>query len=191
MTEYPWYKLVPPTEPLTQGDIIPNCPVFTIKEDPDAPLEELGAIATAQAVDCFVLTQACDLAQNPVLFITLAPVYSLDAYKGRWEAARQAMGKSTNAEAWGNFREALRKNFVVNLVLLHESKAEDGKILLPYQVVDFQEIYTLPRTFLQKWVEKKTAERSRLLPPYREHVSQAFARYFMRIGLPQDVPPFA
>lgn len=26
--------------------------------------------------------------------------------------------------------------------------------------------------------------RNILMPPYREHLSQAFARYFMRVGLP-------
>jgi hypothetical protein len=26
-------------------------------------------------------------------------------------------------------------------------------------------------------------------PPYREHLSQAFARFFMRVGLPQPVDP--
>jgi len=30
----------------------------------------------------------------------------------------------------------------------------------------------------------------RLLSPYREHLSQAFARFFMRVGLPVDIPPF-
>ena len=30
--------------------------------------------------------------------------------------------------------------------------------------------------------------RKRLLPPYREHLSQSFARYFMRVGLPTDIP---
>jgi hypothetical protein len=33
-------------------------------------------------------------------------------------------------------------------------------------------------------------DRLRLLPPYREHLSQAFARLFMRVGLPADIPPF-
>ena len=26
--------------------------------------------------------------------------------------------------------------------------------------------------------------------PYREHLAQAFARYFMRVGLPVDIPAF-
>jgi len=38
---------------------------------------------------------------------------------------------------------------------------------------------------------KQKDQRLRLLPPYREHLSQAFARFFMRVGLPSDIPPFA
>jgi hypothetical protein len=26
--------------------------------------------------------------------------------------------------------------------------------------------------------------------PYREHLAQSFARYFMRVGLPVNIPPF-
>jgi len=37
---------------------------------------------------------------------------------------------------------------------------------------------------------KKKDKRLRLLPPYREHLSQAFARFFMRVGLPVDIPEF-
>jgi hypothetical protein len=29
----------------------------------------------------------------------------------------------------------------------------------------------------------------RLCPPYREHLAQAFARFFMRVGLPIPIPP--
>jgi hypothetical protein len=29
-----------------------------------------------------------------------------------------------------------------------------------------------------------------LPPPYREHLAQAFARYFMRVGLPHDAKAF-
>jgi len=33
-------------------------------------------------------------------------------------------------------------------------------------------------------------ERVRLSPSYREHLAQAFARFFMRVGLPVDITPF-
>ena len=30
----------------------------------------------------------------------------------------------------------------------------------------------------------------RLLSPYREHLAQALARFYMRVGLPVDIPAF-
>ena len=30
-----------------------------------------------------------------------------------------------------------------------------------------------------------------LLSPYKEHLAQAFARFFMRVGLPADIPKFS
>jgi hypothetical protein len=41
---------------------------------------------------------------------------------------------------------------------------------------------------LREYVKDK--KRIRLLPPYREHLSQAFARHFMRVGLPSGIPQF-
>jgi hypothetical protein len=38
--------------------------------------------------------------------------------------------------------------------------------------------------FLESLLVQRNRARFRLLPPYREHLSQAFARFFMRVGLP-------
>jgi hypothetical protein len=54
-------------------------------------------------------------------------------------------------------------------------------------VVDFLELYTLPRGLLEALLRSRGVPRVRLLPPYREHLSQAFARFFMRVGLPQPI----
>jgi hypothetical protein len=56
------------------------------------------------------------------------------------------------------------------------------------RVVDFRSLFTLPLSFLRE--QAKSAKRVRLFPPYREHLSQAFARFFMRVGLPVDIPAF-
>ena len=48
----------------------------------------------------------------------------------------------------------------------------------------------VPRAFLEDLIAERGTKRLRLLPPYREHLSQAFARFFMRVGLPVDIPPF-
>jgi len=55
-----------------------------------------------------------------------------------------------------------------------------------YLVVDFKNVYGIHYSTLENIVKKQN-KRIRLLPPYREHLSQAFARYFMRVGLPQDI----
>jgi hypothetical protein len=55
------------------------------------------------------------------------------------------------------------------------------------RVVDFHQVYTAPREFLESVLKSRAQGRLRLLPPYREHLSQAFARFFMRVGLPSGV----
>jgi hypothetical protein len=55
------------------------------------------------------------------------------------------------------------------------------------RVVEFGSVFTLPLSFLMTRLQNEP-ERLSLQPPYREHLAQAFARFFMRIGLPQDIP---
>jgi hypothetical protein len=57
------------------------------------------------------------------------------------------------------------------------------------RIVDFRALVTLPLAYLRTRIAT-TAQRLRLNPPYREHLSQAFARFCMRVGLPVDIPPF-
>jgi hypothetical protein len=56
-------------------------------------------------------------------------------------------------------------------------------------VVDFREIYSLPFDYLAERTNL-LGRRWRLRSPYLEHFSQAFARFFMRVGLPSTIPPF-
>ena len=77
----------------------------------------------------------------------------------------------------------LRKGHLPGYHLLN--KDTDLKIN-DYIVVDFRNVYGVEINNLKDIAEKQE-NRIRLLPPYREHLSQAFARYFMRVGLPQDI----
>jgi hypothetical protein len=56
-------------------------------------------------------------------------------------------------------------------------------------VVDFGQIFSLPPSYLQHRAQQ-LGNRWRLSSPFLEHFSQAFARYFMRVGLPSSIPPF-
>src|SRR4051812_10031136 len=48
-------------------------------------------------------------------------------------------------------------------------------------------VHTVPRAFLDTLIADRAAKRLRLLPPYREYLSQPFARFFMRVGLPTPI----
>ncbi len=84
-------------------------------------------------------------------------------------------------------KESLRQGRIVGYHLLN--KCEISGFERDYQVVDFRSVYSVPFDFILE-LARMRGERLRLLPPYREHLSQAFARFFMRVGLPVDIPAF-
>jgi hypothetical protein len=67
--------------------------------------------------------------------------------------------------------------------------SEVPELVRGIRIVDFYNIYSLPFEFVKRFAEAR-GKRLRLLPPYREHLSQAFARFVMRVGLPVDIPKF-
>ena len=58
-----------------------------------------------------------------------------------------------------------------------------------FLVCEFRSLFAVNISTL-KSLAAAQSPRLRLLPPYREHLAQAFARFFMRVGLPVDVPAF-
>jgi hypothetical protein len=84
-------------------------------------------------------------------------------------------------------KESLRRGYLPGYHLLN--KCEIDGFQTDYLIVDFRNVYSVPFDFIVE-LAKKRGKRLRLLPPYREHLSQAFARFFMRVGLPVDIPPF-
>jgi hypothetical protein len=168
---YPWYEVVKGDE-ISQGDIIENCPVVIVPPvgDIDAG-DELEVII--QTIDVIVMTQACDLEQGNVNDVILCGVSNANEVKTK-------NGKTPDI---GFFKD-IKNGRNVSLHLLNEY---DGKALgCNHRIVDLRQLYSLPLNTL-KAIAKKRGARLRLLPPYREHLSQAFARVFMRVGLPSDI----
>jgi hypothetical protein len=60
----------------------------------------------------------------------------------------------------------------------------------PFSIVNFHSIYAAPKDYLLELAGRQNL-RIRLRPPYRENLSQAFGKYFMRVGLPLDIRAFA
>lgn len=179
--DYPWYQIVSGAD-FTQGDILIDCPILT----PDASAELLRAASgenglslniPVRKANLVVMTQACDIEHEKVESIVLCPVWPLEAFSSDAQGAPHL--KSEKA------REELRKGNYPPFHLLNS----DDDLKFELQVVDFRELYTLP-TAVVALVAEKAVDRARLLSPYREQLAQSFARYFMRVGLPLDIPRF-
>jgi len=159
---------------LAQGDLLPDCLVPTF----DPQFGESGDAETVpfERGDLIVVTQSCDLANAKTRFVALCPIFTLERFeafnsnfktKGVWEEVRKGR------------REGLH-------MLAGTDEPENNRRAL---IVDFRQIYSLPFEYLSsRAAEIET--RWRLQSPFVEHFSQAFARFFMRVGLPSAIPPF-
>ena len=167
--EFLWYETVDSGEPLSQGDFINSCKVI-IPKSTDTAEKIKGEI---EEYDVIVMSQSCDLANKKIDFVLVCPIWTLKNFED---------GNSFYKDA--EAKELLRKGFVSGYHLLNKCELNDN---LDFIVVDFRTVYSIPFVFLN---EMAVGKRIRLLPPYREHMSQAFGKFFMRVGLPVDIPKF-
>lgn len=185
-----WYSHVEAEIPLTQGDLISDCPVIAWAAGPlnlsgSEEGEVLKAATTAVRADVVVMTQACDLEYNKVDNVIMCPHISVSEYRKAWEEEMKRLKQTPTKKAWGRFCEDIRDGYIWNLSILNAG--ESGELRIEHRVVDFHDVYTIPRGFLESLLKQRGRPRLRLNPPYREHLSQAFARFFMRVGLPVPV----
>ncbi len=159
---------------LHQGEYLPLCPVPLLQEKPRAATPD--QLVPIKRYNLIIVTQSCDLEQGKASLVALCPIFLLAKYelineelkkKGRWEE--------------------VRKGRVEGLHLLSSfTHPDDGRDAL---VVDFREVHSLPFELLVQHA-LECGPRWRLKSPYLEHFSQAFARFFMRVGLPSSIPPY-
>jgi hypothetical protein len=168
-----WLKVHGPM--LAQGDYLPDCfvPVFNpeygrANSDPeDVPVDDR---------DCIVVTQSCDLENDKANFVALCPLYPILEFE-------QSNSRFKEKRAW----ERVRQGRVEGLHLI--ASMQDPNDNWACLVADFREIYSLPIAYLRDHASS-LEHRWRLRSPYLEHFSQAFARFFMRVGLPSSITPF-
>ncbi len=167
---FPWYDFADGDD-LEQGDIILGCRCFQPVET--APDESISM--TWLERDLIILSQSCDLVKSreKLSDVLLASVWKQSELSGHLTTSK-------------GLEDARRGNLPsVHLLAQVDFMGTDPGI----KVVDFYSLFTLPIGFLRLQAAA-TPKRLRLLPPYREHLSQAFARFFMRVGLPQNIPAF-
>lgn len=177
MIDYPWYEVIDSKDDITQGDIIKGCPVPIIKKftgiEPNQTIE-----AEIETIDGIIMTQACDIENQKIDNIILCSITS----KHDFESQMIAMQKS-NKEIKKNI-ESIIKGQQNAYHIINQYKTESFS--QDYFIINFKDIFSIP-VKLAKNIASTNGRRLRLCPPYREHLSQAFARYFMRVGLPINI----
>jgi len=133
------------------------------------------------------MTQACDLAEKKVRDVVLCQAEPLESYRANLERALRDKGQAPNDKTWKRAFDDLRQGRVWSAALLDKRPGAGSTLTMTHQVVHLSRVHSLPVAFLESWLLQEGRARLRLLPPYREHLSQAFARFFMRVGLPLDV----
>ena len=167
---YPWYTVITGDE-LQQGDIFESCSIFIPRT-----VEGPRALFDWEERDVVLMSQSCDLVKGrekleEVLLSAL------------WY--RSELPNSEHIATPKGLEEA-RKGYLPGFHLLAPSSEAGFEREL--RIVDFRRVYSLPISFVRQRAARQ--QRLRILPPYREQLSQAFARYFMRVGLPTDIPSF-
>jgi hypothetical protein len=155
------YRQVERESPLTQGDIIDDCPLLIWDDSPPdqrpRPSEFIGRIV--------VLTQACDLAHAKTTRVIVALVHD-------------AMKLVTTG--------ILKSKVIQDQVRLHRIF---GWYFLPAgdclneSIVDLRDLHTVPRWMLENLIRQGN-RMCQIESPYREHLAQHFAMTYARIGLP-------
>lgn len=173
--EFQWYEVVDNNEPVLQGDFLISCPVVIPLQGSSLNEGEMPSFEIVQ-YDVIVMSQSCDLVAKKIDLVLVCPIWPLSEMEKKNDFLKKGAGKET-----------LRQGNMPGYHLLN--KCEIMEISREYMVVDFRNTYSLPFSLIND-ISKKQGKRLRLLPPYREHLSQAYARFFMRVGLPIDIPRF-
>lgn len=170
---FDWYEVVDGDAALAQGDFIDSCPIIA----PPQSIEVGKDLAfDVREYDVIIMSQSCDLLQRKVNLVLLCPVWPFAYITSKEDYLKGNNGK-----------EALRQGNMPGYHLLNSCEIDGFN--KEYLVADFRTVYSVSFSFLEDYA-KKLGKRRRLLPPYREHLSQSFARFFMRVGLPIDIPKF-
>lgn len=172
-----WFALVHGEE-LRQGDILEGCRTPIPPPSWSTSDQEPDATATIEVVeyDLVVMSQSCDLAHGKLEWLLACPVWSLDEFSQvneRFKATRE--------------REQMRRGNIPGFHLLNACSLRGFE--RPLRVVDFRNFVPLRFADAAR-VAAKAPARLRLCSPFRERLSQEFARMYMRVGLPSDIPPF-
>lgn len=168
-----WYCKVESDAFLEQGDLLSECPI--VLPPTGGKVEEWEDFEVSY-YDVIILTQSCDLANGKIHLVQVAPFATLTEF----------CSENPNFDNYKS-KESIRRGYLPGYHLLNKceylEKSDD------YLIVDFKSIFSISFSFLEKF-KASLGTRIRVNPPYKEHLSQSCARFYMRVGLPSDIPAF-
>ena len=183
-----WYEIAQGAE-LRQGSLL--C-AFPIVRPPLAVAkneagEWIPSDAEVHETDIIVLSQSCDLAQNKSGLVSIAPIAVLTDELSILLGGQML---NQNRKLIPKFKEQIRRGHQPNLHMLAPS--EVGEFSFPIQVADFRQTATVSFAHLQTFATQAETH-LRLRAPFREHLSQAYARFMMRVALESEaeIPRFS
>jgi hypothetical protein len=142
---------VPPlSAPLTQGDMLEECPLVGLEVG--EPPADLRAIPIQRwLARIIVLSQACDLAQAKTTHVLVAPVHKAQ------HLVDQGVMKAASV------RDQIRRHLVYGWYFLPTVAAPTE---FPESLVDLRDLHVVPRAVLEALVNRGKRLAS-LLSPYR------------------------
>lgn len=173
--EYPWFEIVANSDILMQGDFILECPIIF----PPSNYQELeNSTIEISSQNSIIMSQSCDLENGKIKIVLVCPYVSLTKFLESHPESSAGTSKSIQ-----KVKDNLVRGNYPAYHLLNKNELDER---IDYFVVDFRNVFGVNIEFLKEHT-KQIKSRMRLLPPYREHLSQSFARYFMRVGLPINI----
>ena len=190
-----WYKTIAGNADLEQGDLLRKCPVIvpldTIKQPqeatnyPKSKSEKSKAPRKAvQEVDAkvieynvIILTQSCDILKSSTKHLLVCKYRNL----GEMQADSEYFRKNERLE---DIRRGYNHKYhFLNKCM--QSGVKDKFKTTDYLVLNFSQVFSIPKEYAIQHAEN-CGERLRLISPYKERMSQAFAKYYMRVALDND-----
>lgn len=182
-----WYETTSTEQKLLQGDLVQGCPTVTLP--PSLADLEAGKIQTTCILrNAIIMTQSCDLASKGAETVLLCPYYPFKQWIQRTNGYRsQAAGGQPVKNLVTKELEALADG---RRVLQHLLNRDDSAGITDYLVVELNAAFSVHRSVITELTARQQT-RILLRSPYREHLSQAYARVFMRVGLPENIGSIA
>lgn len=166
MADFPQWCQPARADQFQQGDVFIDFPMLT------PMFEEDGTPALARSrMTCVILTQTCDLDKPSQEWILMGQAFPYGELAARLEYLRATDYKKSLADG----------NAIADFLIPPISET-----LPQWMVIHFRNVFSLPK----KYVMGSPSDRHELVSPYREHLAQAFARFVMRVGLPNGLQKY-